>query len=113
MGGAYDAGLFRFTSGSEWEGLPGFMEVSTGRRGRRAKARLYVDQNEDGIFSCDEVIFNGRTSRQQRDVIDALVNDSGTIDLRRDQSTGGLCTLPAIGAICNYGVRSKMQLITD
>ena len=111
--GAYDDGLFRFSSGSEWKDLPGFMEISTGRGGRRAKARLYVDQNEDGIFSCDEVIFNGRTGRQQRDVIDALENDSGSIDLRRDQSTGGMCTLPAIGAVCSYGVRSKMQLITD
>ena len=111
--GDYDAGAFRFSSGSEWNDLPGFMEVSPGRRGRRARARLYVDQNEDGIFSRDELIFSGRTSREKREVIDALANDSGSIDLRRDQSTGGMCTLPTIGAVCNFNVRSKMTLITD
>ena len=111
--GGYDAGAFRFSSGSEWNDLPGSMEISPGPRGRRAKARLYVDQNEDGIFSRDELIFNGRTSREKREVIDALSNDSGSIDLLRDQSTFGMCTLPMFGAVCTFDVRSKMQLITD
>ena len=111
--GDYNAGEFRFSSGSDWSDLPGLMEISPARRGRRAKARLYVDQNQDGIFSRDELIFNGRTGREEREVIDALANDSGSIDLRRDQSSFGMCTLPAIGAVCNYGVRSKLQLITD
>ena len=111
--GGYDDGTFRFSSGSEWNDLSGLMEISPGRRGRRAKARLYVDQNEDGIFSRDELIFSGRTSREKREVIDDLLNGSGSIDLRRDQSTGGMCTLPTIGAVCNFSVRSKMKLITD
>ena len=111
--GDYDAGEFRFSSGSEWSDLPGLMEISPGRRGRRAKARLYVDQNDDGTFSRDELIFNGRTGKEEREVIDALVNDSGRIDLRRDQSKGGMCTRPMVGAVCTYGVRSKLQLITD
>ena len=111
--GDYDAGEFRFSSGSEWSDLPGLMEISPGRRGRRAKARLYVDQNDDGTFSRDELIFNGRTGKEEREVIDALVNDSGRIDLRRDQSIGGMCTRPMVGAVCNYDVRSKLQLITD
>ena len=111
--GGYDAGEFRFSSGSEWNDLPGLMEVSPGRRGRRAKARLYVDQNDDGTFSRDELIFNGRTGKEEREVIDALVNDSGRIDLRRDQSIGGMRTRPMVGAVCNYDVRSKLQLMTD
>lgn len=111
--GDYEAGAFRFSSGSEWKDLPGSMEISPGRRGRRAKARLYVDQNEDGIFSRDELIFSGRTSREKGEVIDALVNDGGSINLRRDQSLGGMCTLPTVGAVCIFGVRSKMRLITD
>ena len=111
--GDYDAGEFRFSSGSDWKDLPGSMEISTGRRGRRAKVRLYVDQNEDGTFSRDELIYNGRTGNEKREVIDALANDSGSIDLRRDQSTGGMCTMPLVGAVCNYSVRSKLQLITD
>ena len=111
--GDYEAGEFRFSSGSEWSDLPGLMEISPGRRGHRAKARLYVDQNDDGTFSRDELIFNGRTGKEEREVIDALVNDSGRIDLRRDQSKGGMCTLPTVGAVCNFGVRSKLQLITD
>ena len=41
------------------------------------------------------------------------VDDSGSIDLRRDQATGGMCTMPLVGAVCNYSVRSKLQLITD
>lgn len=111
--GDYNAGEFRFSSGSDWSDLPGSMEISAGRRGRRAKVRLYVDQNEDGTFSRDELIYNGRTGREKREVIDALANDSGSIDLRRDQSTGGMCTMPLVGAVCNYSVRSKLQLITD
>lgn len=111
--GDYEAGAFRFSSGSEWKDLPGAMEISPGRRGRRAKARFYVDQNEDGIFSRDELIFSGRTSREKGEVIDALVNDGGSIDLQRDQSLGGMCTLPTVGAVCIFGVRSKMRLITD
>jgi len=111
--GDYDAGAFRFSSGSEWNDLPGLMEISPDRRGRRARARFYVDQNEDGIFSRDELIFNGRTGREKREVIDALANDSGSVDLLRDQSTVGMCTLPTFGAVCSFGVRSKMQLITD
>ena len=46
-------------------------------------------------------------------MIDALLNDSGGIDLRRDQSKVGMCTLPMVGAVCTYGVRSKLQLTTD
>ena len=111
--GDYDAGEFRFSSGSEWSDLPGLMEISPGRRGRRAKARLYVDQNDDGTFSRDELIFNGRTGKEEREVIDALLNDSGGIDLRRDQSKVGMCTLPMVGAVCTYGVRGKLQLTTD
>jgi len=111
--GDYNAGEFRFSSGSDWKDLPGSMEISAGRRGRRAKVRLYVDQNEDGTFSRDELIYNGRTGNEKREVIDALANDSGSIDLRRDQSTGGMCTMPLVGAVCNYSVRSKLQLITD
>ena len=42
-----------------------------------------------------------------------MVNDSGRIDLRRDQSIGGMCTRPMVGAVCTYGVRSKLQLMTD
>ena len=30
-----------------------------------------------------------------------------------DQSKGGMCTLPRVGAVCTYGVRSKLQLMTD
>ena len=41
------------------------------------------------------------------------MNEGGSIDLRRDQSLGGMCTLPTVGAVCNFGVRSNMQLITD
>ena len=111
--GDYEAGAFRFSSGSEWNDLPGSMVISPGRRGRRAKARFYVDQNEDGIFSRDELIYSGRTSRENREVIEALVNEGGSIDLRRDQSLGGMCTLPTVGAVCNFVVRSNMQLITD
>lgn len=111
--GDYDAGEFRFSSGSEWSDLPGLMEISPGRRGRRAKARLYVDQNDDGTFSRDELIFNGRTGKEEREVIDALMNDSGRIDLRRYESKGGMCTLPTVGAMCTFGRRSKLQLITD
>ena len=111
--GDYNAGEFRFSRGSDWSDLPGSMEISAGRRGRRAKVRLYVDQNEDGTFSRDELIYNGRTGREKREVIDALANDSGSIDLRRDQATGGMCTMPLVGAVCNYSVRSKLQLITD
>ena len=87
--GDYEAGAFRFSSGSEWNDLPGSMVISPGRRGRRAKARFYVDQNEDGIFSRDELIYSGRTSKEKREVIDALVNEGGSIDLRRDLSVGG------------------------
>ena len=111
--GDYDSGKFRFSSGSEWSDLPGLMEIESGRGGRRAKARLYVDQNDDGKFSRDELIFNGRTGKEEKEVIDALVNDSGRIDLRRDQSIGGMCTRPMVGAVCTYGVRSKLQLMTD
>ena len=111
--GDYDSGEFRFSSGSEWSDLPGLMEIEPGRGGRRAKTRLYIDQNDDGKFSRDELIFNGRTGKEERDVIDALMNDSGGIDLRRDQSKGGMCTLPMVGAVCTYGVRSKLQLMTD
>ena len=111
--GDYDSGEFRFSSGSEWSDLSGLMEISPGRRGRRAKARLYVDQNNDAMFTRDELIFNGRTGKEEREVIDALVNDSGRIDLRRDQSKVGMCTLPTVGAMCTYGRRSKLQLITD
>ena len=111
--GDYNAGEFRFSRGSDWKDLPGSIEISAGRRGRRAKVRLYVDQNEDGTFSRDELIYNGRTGNEKREVIDALANESGSIDLRRDQSTGGMCTMPLVGAVCNYSVRSKLQLITD
>ena len=111
--GDYDAGEFRFSSGSEWSDLPGLMEISPGPRGRRAKARLYVDQNQDGMFTRDELIFNGRTGKEEREVIDALLNDSGRLDLRRVQSKVGMCTLPTVGAVCTYEVRSKLQLMTD
>ena len=111
--GDYNAGEFRFSSGSDWKDLPGSMEISAGRRGRRAKVRLYVDKNEDGSYSRDELIYNGRTGNEKREVIDALANESGSIDLRRDQATGGMCTMPLVGAVCNYSVRSKLQLITN
>ena len=111
--GDYEDGAFRFSRGSEWNDLPGSMVISPGRRGRLAKARFYVDQNEDGIFSRDELIYSGRTSKEKREVIDALVNEGGSIDLRRDLSVGGMCTLPTIGAVCSFSVRSQMQLITD
>ena len=75
--------------------------------------RLYVDQDGDGLFSRDELIFNGRTGRQESRVIDALMDEPGSILLKRQQSSGGMCTMPAIGARCTFSVRSLLTLQTD
>ena len=111
--GDYDSGEFRFSSGSEWSDLPGLIRITPGRRGRRVKAQLYADQNDDGQFTHDELIFNSRSGKEEREVITALMNASGRIDLRREQSEVGMCTLPTVGAMCTYEVRSKLQLVTD
>ena len=111
--GDFEAGEFIFSRGKEWKELPGSLSISSSRGGRRAKLRLYVDQNGDDLFTRDELIFKGCTDPQNVDVIDALMNRSGLIQLQREQSTVGACTMPTFGAVCQYGVRSTLTLTTD
>ena len=110
--GQFDADSFRFQTGKEWKDLPGSLEINPHRSGRRARVRLYVDQDGDGLFSRDELIFNGRTGRQESKVIDALMDEPGGILLKRQQSSVA-CALAGHGARCTFSVRSLLTLQTD
>ena len=111
--GDFDAGLFQFKRGKDWKGMDGLMEVFPNRRGRKATIKLSIDQNGDGEFAADELIFKGRTGRQRSTVIDDLIDGSGSLQLDREKGSMGMCTLPAIGAVCNFPVRSQIRITTD
>ena len=111
--GDYDAGLFQFKRGKDWKGMDGLMEVLPNRRGRKATIKLSIDQNSDGEFAANELIFKGGTGRQPSAVIDDLIDGSGSLQLVREKGSMGMCTLPAVGAVCNFSVRSLISITTN
>ena len=64
-------------------------------------------------FAADELIFKGGTSRQSSAVIDDLINGSGSLYLLRENGSIGMCTLPAVGAVCHFAVRSLISITTN
>ena len=111
--GDYAAGLFQFNKGKPWTGMDGLMEVIPNQRGRKATIKLSIDQNGDGEFAADELIFKGGTGRQRSAVIDDLIDGSGSLQLVREKGSMGMCTLPAIGAVCTFSVRSLINITTN